>query len=389
VSSPPTGEQRIVVVGAAGFTNVGDDAILTAMLDELRRELPEATFVVSCGDPDRLADEERVEPIAFDDDAVAAALHGAALLIVGGGGFIYDHDARLSPASFRRGESGNFYPYFRRAQLAYERGVPVHFYGVGVGPLITRGGRDLVRDVMSKAAAITVRDALSLHELAAAGVRFPRPELAADPAVRLPPADATWAERPEGTVVGFVVRSWAWVEERWTGSGRAAFDRYLDWVAAAADGAVERFGASPVFVATQRLFDDDRAVEEQVVARMRHAARATLHEPGSTAALQTVLGGLDALVSSRLHPLILAASAGTPVVGISAKPKVRAFLCSVGLPELVLSPWAASPRALAAALERVLTEPDEVRARLEQGMAAQRAAAARNPATAAATLRRA
>ena len=37
---------RIVIIGAYGMTNLGDDAILAAMLAELREALPGAMFAV-------------------------------------------------------------------------------------------------------------------------------------------------------------------------------------------------------------------------------------------------------------------------------------------------------------------------------------------------------
>jgi polysaccharide pyruvyl transferase WcaK-like protein len=375
----------VVIAGAAGLSNLGDDAILAAMLAELRDALPEARLVVWTGAPERLAAEERVETIPFDDDAaLAAALEGASLLVVGGGGFLFDHDSVLSEADFRRNRVGNFYPYFRAAEAAYARGVPVYFYGVGVGPLITPGGRQLARAVLSQAAAITVRDPISLGELAAAGVTTPVAELTADPAVGLSPSAESWTDRPAGRAVGFVVRTWAWCGGRWTRSGEAAYERYLDWLAGGADHAVERWEATPVFLPMQRLYDDDLEVEERVVARMRHRSAALVHEAQAPGELTAVVGSLDALVSTRLHPLILGAVAGVPLVGVTAKPKVRGFLVALGLAELALSPWAASEGALLRAIDRVLAEPDPVRRTIAAGLASQRAAAARNPEVAAA-----
>src|SRR5689334_5700917 len=92
---------RIVIVGAAGFTNLGDDAILAAMLAELSAAIPAARITVATGDPDSLAvaalpGDSTVTAIQLDDSAIAAALAGSDLLIIGGGGFIYDYDQRIS-----------------------------------------------------------------------------------------------------------------------------------------------------------------------------------------------------------------------------------------------------------------------------------------------------
>ena len=409
---------RIVIVGAAGFTNLGDDAILAAMVAELRAAIPGARFAVATGGGDERGErrEERgrtgvAEPLGsppgpilsslfsplssqadvtalpFDDGAVAAALAGADLLIVGGGGFIYDYDARISAYNFLHGDSSLFYPHYRAVLTAHSLGVPIHVYGVGVGPLLTAPGRGLTRTILGLASAITVRDPLSLVELHAAGLWAPVPELTADPAVCLaPPAPMRQGDAPRR--VGFVARAWLRLGEAWTTSGADRFDRYVNWLAAGADHAIERWDAEPLFLPLQRRYDDDRAVAERIIARMRHGTRARIADDLTDyRALQATIGGLDALVSTRLHPLILAGVADVPPIGIAISPKVRAFLDALGLADLALSPWIARTADLAAALDRALGAPDPIRARLTVGMAAQAEAAARNPAVAASLLR--
>jgi polysaccharide pyruvyl transferase WcaK-like protein len=97
-------------------------------------------------------------------------------------------------------------------------------------------------------------------------------------------------------------------------------------------------------------------------------------------ALQALLGGLDLVVSTRLHGLIFAANAGVPGIGINLNTKVRAFLCDLGLSELAVSPWDGRGAALPELIDRVLEHKEEYANRLAAGMAAQRQAAARNPA---------
>jgi polysaccharide pyruvyl transferase CsaB len=377
-SRADTEGRRIVLVGASGYTNLGDDAILAAMLAELRDELPGATFVVASGDPARLAGESDVVPIRFEDGAIDAALGTADLLVVGGGGFIYDHDMRLSMLDFLRGDRRHVYRYFSAALIARNRGVPVYFYAVGVGPLVTPAGRALTRDVLSLASAITVRDALSSLELQRAGLSSPAVQVTADPAVRLRRSSRAWSGRPDGLVVGFVVRPWlSFVDGE--ANGNREFERYVEWLADAADHVAERWSATPVFLPAQRLNDDDAEIAAQVLEQMRHRQRARILDlPPDYESFQAAVESLDALVSSRLHPLIFAAQAQVPLIGIALAPKVRAFLAALGLGQLALSPWHAQAAALRAALDRLFEDPEPIRGLIETGMDAQARAASRN-----------
>ena len=382
---------QIVIVGASGFTNLGDDAILAAMIAELRTAISGVRLVIATGDPAMLVADspwggDDVTPLPFEDAAIAQALLEADLLIVGGGGFIYDYDAQISTHAFLHGDGSLFYPHYRAIVTAHTLGVPIHIYAIGVGPLVTAAGRGLTRTVLSLASAITVRDPLSLIELHTAGLRHPVPELTADPALGLAPRNP---RQPTSIspVVGFVARAWLRLGGDWTTSGRERFERYRDCLAAGADYAVERWGATPLFLPLQRLYDDDREIEAQIIARMRHGARARLLDDlDDFRALQTTLGDLAALVSTRLHPLILAALAGVPPIGVALSPKVRAFLTTLELADQSVSPWLARDADLHAALDRALGAPAPIRARLRIGIAAGAKAAARNPAIAAALL---
>ena len=104
-------KQRVLIVGAAGFTNLGDDAILAAMLTELREALPDAALCVTLGEPERWSGAADVVPLPFDDRAIDAELAHADLLIIGGGGFIYDYDRRVATHDFLHGDASGFYPY--------------------------------------------------------------------------------------------------------------------------------------------------------------------------------------------------------------------------------------------------------------------------------------
>jgi polysaccharide pyruvyl transferase WcaK-like protein len=378
----------VVIVGAFGMTNLGDDAILAAMLAELREALLGARFAVVTLDRAGVPVADDVVPVAFEDRAIRDALDGADLLIVGGGGLLFDFRIRATYEDFFGDRATNFYPHYRAALVAHGRGIPVQLYAVGVGPLVGAVARGLTRTVCDLASAITVRDALSRVELRGLGVPDEKIEVTADPAVRL--VSAAVAKRAAVPRVGFVIRNWFPVTAPGTVQlphGAAYLARYLDRFAAAADHVVARWGGRPVFFAVQNEVDDDRQFAARVIERMAHRGEAEIVESAAEhGALQGLLGGLDLVVSTRLHGLIFAANAGVPGIGINLNTKVRALLCDLGLGELAVSPWDGRVAALPELIDRVLEQKGEYASRLAVGMAAQRRAAARNPAISAALI---
>ena len=90
------GKPRLLIIGAYGMTNLGDDAILAAMLAELREALPGATFAVVAQDLAALPVAVDITPVPFTDLAIREALDGADLLIIGGGGLLFDFRIRAS-----------------------------------------------------------------------------------------------------------------------------------------------------------------------------------------------------------------------------------------------------------------------------------------------------
>lgn len=373
---------RVLIIGAYGMTNLGDDAILAAMLGELRGALPGAAFAVVAADTAALPIAADLTTVPFADVAIRDALARADLLIIGGGGLLFDFRSRVNYDDFFSDRAENFYPHYRAAIVAHGLGIPVHLYAVGVGPLVGPVARGLTRTVCDLAAAITVRDGLSRRELIGLGVAPGRVAVTADPAVRLPPAAPTLAPGA-GPRVGFIVRNWFPVTAPGAAQlphGTAYLDRYLATIAAAADHVIARRGGEAVFCAVQGEVDDDRHFAGLVLDRLGHRAGATVIETaGDYRALQGLLAGLDLVVTTRLHGAIFAALGGVPAIGLNLNTKVRAFLADLGLPDLALSPWGGRGAALTDLIDRVLDRPADYRARVASGLAAQQRAAARNP----------
>ncbi len=89
---------HLVISGYYGYGNTGDEAILAALTDELRRRYPDVRLTVLSAVPEATARQYGVEAIPrWSLPAIWRALRGADLLISGGGGLIQDTTSRLSP----------------------------------------------------------------------------------------------------------------------------------------------------------------------------------------------------------------------------------------------------------------------------------------------------
>jgi polysaccharide pyruvyl transferase WcaK-like protein len=146
------------VLGSYGGRNLGDEAILTSLLGDLRRRRPDARMVVFSRDPEytRWAFPQ-VEAMGWhgvNRERIAQALRRLDLLVLGGGGILYDTEARR---------------YLRLVATAQECGVPVFAYALGAGPLTEDLDCGMTREVLQRCVEITVRDEESKLALEDAG----------------------------------------------------------------------------------------------------------------------------------------------------------------------------------------------------------------------------
>src|SRR5690606_23239343 len=152
--------------------NLGDEAILHALLTELRRSV-DADIAVFSRDAEDTAARHRVEQAIPIRDLSRLEAHRVVesldLLILGGGGILYDADANT---------------YLREVMLAHEVGTPVVVYAVSAGPLREAANREGVRRALQHAAVVSVRDRASQRLLEDIGL--PQDAvLTADPALLL------------------------------------------------------------------------------------------------------------------------------------------------------------------------------------------------------------
>ncbi len=303
-----------LVCGAYGRGNAGDDAILEAIVRELRQLDPDLPVWVLSRKPGNTRLTYRVNSIyTFHVPKFLLRMRKTKLYINGGGSLMQDATSRRS-----------LWFYLFTISAAKLLGNKVMMYGCGIGPIRYPSNRRLAARVLQKRVdAITLRDTHSKTELEAMGVTAPEIILSADPTVILPAAESATVDGilenagldPAGRYIGFALRPWP------------GFESKVKIFAQAADYAYETYGLTPLFIPIESRLDLSAA--QQVVKHIK-APCCLLPEAGSSAHTIGLFARMQVVVSMRLHALVFAAGQAVPLVGVVYDPKISSFLSYIG-----------------------------------------------------------
>jgi polysaccharide pyruvyl transferase WcaK-like protein len=293
-AAAPSPARRVLLAGAFGQGNPGDEALLRAFV----RALPGWRPVALTSAPEATAAEHGVETVHRDDPAaVLRALRAADAVVVAGGSVF----KALHPACGRRPGA-----LLRRlaalAVAAKAARTPIALVGVGAGDLEGAAARRLSRTVVQAADLLILRDEESADELAAAGATAP---------FRVG-ADAAWTvlEAPDGAP---------------SRNGDGEIVVALNHLGGGAD-LVERLaaGLAPFDgVQLQPWQPEDVALAHVLSARL-DGARVVSAPAGLQEAVEA-FAGARLVIGLRFHALLAAAAAGVPFVAYAHEHKLAAL----------------------------------------------------------------
>lgn len=340
---------RIVLSGYYGFDNAGDEALLTAIVREIKRFKPDAEFTVLSGNPKRTSDVHGIRAVSrINPWVLLREIKKADLVLSGGGSLLQDVTGPLS------------IPYYLGiVALAKMLRKPVAFYAQGVGPVNGWLGKVLIRTVVNRVDLITLRDADSERLLKSLGVTKPPLVVTADPVFSLFPT-------PEQVEMGKNILSQMGLKERqvvgmalrdWHPEGERSLAAMSDLLAGK--------GYEILFIPFQ--YSEDLRVLQRVESYML-ATPHFLTKQISSGELMGLVSNLQVLVGMRLHSLIFASVAGVPFAGIAYDPKVLSFLELFGERPLNegrdMDPYEAAVR-----VELMLKERDERSLKIKEKIA--------------------
>lgn len=329
---------RVLLAGAFGQRNPGDDALLRAF----SAALPGWQAVVPCENPDAVAAPD-VQAIPNGPHAVLAALARSDAVAFAGGTVF-----KTLPATTGRRAYSLLHRGLVLARAARSAGRPVALAGVGAASLPDAKARAAARRLAAAADLLIVRDQASADVLAAAGVPPPL-RVGADAAWTLFGDDVRPRSQPDrGPLVVSVSRHAVRPELVPTlaaGVARAVRGR----------SDVECVQLEPWQVGGVGL--DDLDLARQLRSALLVAGELpvdVLAPPESIEHAAARYGGARALLGQRFHSVVAAGAAGCRFAAVGHEPKLADLAERLGQRSVRAS---ASVTALAAAVREALDGP--------------------------------
>jgi polysaccharide pyruvyl transferase CsaB len=306
---------RILLSGYYGAGNIGDESILTVVVENLRARLSDVEITVLSQSPEATAAKHAVRSANRRSLAVIGEVRRCDLLISGGGSLLQDVTSRRS-----------ILYYLAVMWLAFLFRKEVFIYSQGIGPIVSKRNRGLTARTLRRAAGIVVRDEASAELLSEIGVNREKVIVTADPVLRIRRAELAAGRailkregfdvNGAGPAVGFAVR-----ERRTAGE-------FVDELCLSIRRLRDETGARVLLIPFH--YAEDLPLIEELERRLAGEVLA-LKRKYLTEEMLSIIGNMDMLIGVRLHALIYAAVMGVPMIAVSYDPKIHSFMHSLGM----------------------------------------------------------
>jgi polysaccharide pyruvyl transferase CsaB len=359
---------KVLIAGYYGFNNTGDEAILSEILKDLNAVLPNPDIHVISGNPSLTKKTNKVKAIIWTDiPGIIRRVKQCDLIILGGGGVFHDYWGVNKENILTQKQAIGIPSLNGILILAKLLNKPIVIYAVGVGPLLTKEGKEITRQCFELADFSIVRDDESKEVLFSIGVPVEKIVVTTDPAFSLPRDDIKARQAMkrrnipiEKPLISVCLRNW---------EIGVSPEKWQIQVANALDGFIEQNDCSIVFIPFQNTpdqdFNNDNVVALAVTERMKNKDVAYIlkdhYEPQVIAGL---IAQCSMMLGMRLHSLVFAVNAHVPFVALVYDPKIANLMAHLGMQPYSLDIKEAESNKLLSILSLVWENRQEIRSKL-------------------------
>lgn len=245
--------------------------------------------------------------------------------------------------------------------VAKSFGKPVVLFPNSVGPFRTWMGRFLAKLSLNNCSYVLIRDSISYEIVKRLGIRASK-TLTYDTALLYTPQHKNLGNdfrRPTlGVSPGIYSRSLSKVE----------VDNYISAHATALDAAIDKYGFFVVFLPhyISGFPYDDLDVSKLILSKMKNRDRAEIVNTAAVEEFKLYLDQMDMIISSKMHPAVLAASGYVPILCIVYDHKQTSFFERLGMTDCTLGIRMVSHESLSSKIDHVWNQNDRLRASLKK-----------------------
>lgn len=342
---------KISIHGFYGHGNLGDEAILKALLNEFN-SFPEINVIVFCSRPNNVIEKYNVKSIHSRERISCFSriwnIRTSSLFVLGGGGLLKDYG----------NDSSNVEKWLELLQKANKMGVRTALCAVGVENIRYKDSKKIIRRILNNVDIITVRDPNSKQTLLEIGVKK-EIKVISDPALLLPDLDLT-----EGRTLSMppkiIICVRHWYNKGFYIENPEVNKKFLESLSIAADLLVKKYNAKINFIPMRTVsYDDDRSIAYQVAEYMENkkSIRILTKVPQINEFIH-MISQSSLVIGMRLHSLILSTGVGIPAIGIEYMPKVKHYMKSVNQSEYSLNIERITVSELMKLIEKTFKEYD-------------------------------
>lgn len=306
---------KVVICGNYGAQNLGDEMILTGLLETVRAILPKAQITVLSGNPEETAKHFNVQSYKKFPAGITSLLKGlfgstkatkravksCDYFFLGGGGL-------FETLTFRA-----YIIWGIQALMAYRYKKPVIMYGQSVGKARGIFRRLIIKSLFKRAGLIVVRDEKSksnLRELSIDNEIYVLPDLA----FRISTPHKPTATRKKQIIVAL----------RQMDDLSLLFKKnisiFLDWL-------IDKHGYEIKFIDFQGGEQEDYLLHKEIISLIRNQSKIYhLKHDHSIEKILEEFALSDFVLGMRLHSIISAIKTQTPFIALNYAPKIKNFL---------------------------------------------------------------
>lgn len=306
--------KKVILSGYYGFNNSGDDAILKAIVKDIRSADENIDITALSKDPEDTKRTYNVNAIdRFNIFNVISAIKDCDMFISGGGSLLQDVTSTRS-----------LFYYLALIYLAKLFNKPVMVYANGIGPIKKSINKKLTKRILEKVDLITLRDTNSKETIEDLEIKNENIFITADPVYTLEPSSVerikeifTLEDIPmDKPLIGISLRSWN------------NKDNIIKTISGAIEYIKSNYDVNIIIIPMH--YPEDLQISTEILSNAKDKCY-LLRNKYNVEDIMGIIRELDIIIAMRLHSLIYAATQAVPMVGLVYDPKVDGFMDSIGI----------------------------------------------------------